>query len=72
MSDLCTTHNDLVDVCMKNEDELQLIRLKLVDLEVRSRWNNIKFLNQGSVAGHGARWMPNPTASLSLGTLSGS
>lgn len=45
MGDLFSAHNDLVDGFADHEDELQIINLKLADLEDRSRRNNIKFRN---------------------------
>lgn len=45
VSDLYMAHNELVDVVTDHQDELQLIQLKIADLEDRSRRNNIKFLN---------------------------
>lgn len=44
MSDLFTAYNDIVDACTEHEDEMQAINLKLADLQVRSRRNNIRFL----------------------------
>lgn len=45
VSDLLIAHYDMIDTCTEHEDELQIINLKLADLEDRSRWNNIKFCN---------------------------
>lgn len=45
MGDMLSAHNELVDGFADHDDELQLINLKLADLEDRFRWNNIKFRN---------------------------
>lgn len=42
MGKYATTINDLVDANESNEDELDAIKAKMVDIEDRSRRNNIK------------------------------
>lgn len=41
MSKRFTAHNDLIDMCTEHEDDMQLIKLKLADVEDSSRRNNI-------------------------------
>lgn len=45
MSELFTAHNDLIDMCTEHGDDMQLVKVKLADLEDRSYRNNIKFCN---------------------------
>lgn len=42
MAEFSTAHNDLVDANNEKEDELELLRCKMADLEDRSHRNNVK------------------------------
>lgn len=43
MGDFSAVHNDLVDAHFELEEEIKHLKLKVADLEDRSRHNNIKF-----------------------------